>query len=99
MVKNPPARAGHARDSGLVPELERSPEVGNGKLLQYSGQENSIDGSLVAYSSRGCRESDMTEHAQMTDDQVVQSLAPRGRDRIKRTLKTRKHALRVDHNG
>ena len=43
MVKNPPARAGHARDSGLVPELERSPEVGNGKLLQYSGQENSID--------------------------------------------------------
>ena len=43
MVKNPPARTGHARDSGLIPESGRSPEVGNGKLLEYSGLENSID--------------------------------------------------------
>ena len=26
MVKNPPASAGDARDSGLITELERSPE-------------------------------------------------------------------------
>ena len=43
MVKNPPASAGHTRDSGLSPELGRSPEVGNGKLLQYPGLENSTD--------------------------------------------------------
>ena len=43
MVKNPPANAGDARDTGLIPELGRSPGEENGKLLQYSGLENSID--------------------------------------------------------
>ena len=37
VVKNPPAKAGDARD----PCLERSPRVGNGKPLQYSCLENS----------------------------------------------------------
>ena len=43
MVKNPPATAGGARDSGSIPGLRRSLEVGNGNLLQYSSLENSMD--------------------------------------------------------
>ena len=42
MVKNPPANAGDAGDSGSIPP--RSPGVGNGSLLQYSYR------SLVGYS-------------------------------------------------
>ena len=42
-VKNLPANAGDARDVGLIPGLGRSPEVGNGNLLQYSCLENSMD--------------------------------------------------------
>ena len=41
LVKNPPA--GSARDVSLVPELGRSPGVGNGNWLQYSCLENSPD--------------------------------------------------------
>ena len=43
MIKNPPANAGDARDSGLNPGSGRSPGVGNGNLLQYSSLENSED--------------------------------------------------------
>ena len=35
MVKNPPATAGDARDTGLIPGSGRSPRVENGNLLQY----------------------------------------------------------------
>ena len=42
MVKNSPANAGDARDMGLIPESERSPEIGNGNPLQYSFLENHI---------------------------------------------------------
>ena len=46
---NPPANAGDAGDKGLIPGLGRSPGVGNGNLLQYSGLENSMDrGALKA---------------------------------------------------
>ena len=38
-----PANAGDARDSGLIPESERSLEVGTGNPLQYSCLENSMD--------------------------------------------------------
>ena len=38
VVKNPPARARDSRDVSSIPELGRSPGVGNGKLLQYSCQ-------------------------------------------------------------
>ena len=34
VVKNLPAKAGDARDTGLIPGLGRSPGVGNGNLLQ-----------------------------------------------------------------
>ena len=42
-VKNPPANAGDARDSGSIPGLGRSPGAGNGNLLQYSYLENSME--------------------------------------------------------
>ena len=40
MVKNPPVNAG---DADLIPELRRSPSMGNGKPLQYPCLENSMD--------------------------------------------------------
>ena len=43
MVKNPPADAGDAGDTGLIPGLGRSPGVGNGNPLQYSCLESSVD--------------------------------------------------------
>ena len=43
MVKNPPANAGDAGDSGSIPGLGRSPREGNGNPLQYSCLENPTD--------------------------------------------------------
>ena len=43
MVKNLPAKAGDERDMGLIPGLGRSPEEGNGNLLQFSCLENFMD--------------------------------------------------------
>ena len=43
MIKNPPAKAGDKRDTGLIPGLGRSPEGGRGNLLQYSFLQNPID--------------------------------------------------------
>ena len=40
VVKNPPANAG---DVGLTPGLGRSPGVGNGNPIQYSGLGNPMD--------------------------------------------------------
>ena len=34
-IKNPPANAGDARDTGSIPESGRSPRVGNGTLLHH----------------------------------------------------------------
>ena len=64
VVKNLPANAGDARDSGLIPGLGRSPGVGNDNPLQYSCLER-FHGQrcLVGYSPWGCKESDITEHA------------------------------------
>ena len=41
--KNPPANAGDARDSGLIPGQGRYPGVGNGNLLQYSSLGHFMD--------------------------------------------------------
>ena len=46
----------NAGDLGSIPGLGRSPGVGKGYLLQYSGLENSMD-CIVP----GVAESDMTE--------------------------------------
>ena len=43
VVKSSPARAGDARDAGLIPGLERSPGGGNGNPLQCSCLENPMD--------------------------------------------------------
>ena len=43
LLKNPPVNAGDARDAGLIPVSGRSTGIGNGKPLQYSCLENSMD--------------------------------------------------------
>ena len=43
VVRNPPAKAGDARDKGLIPGSGRSPGEGNGNPLQYSCLENPMD--------------------------------------------------------
>ena len=43
MVKNPPANAGDARDTVLIPGLGRSRGGGNGNPFQYSYLETSMD--------------------------------------------------------
>ena len=59
MVENLPANTG---DAGLIPGSGRSPGVENGNPCQYFLSEK-FHGqrSLVGYSPRGCKESDMTE--------------------------------------
>ena len=61
MVKNLPANAGEARDTGSIPELGRSPRGGNGNssimfLPEFRGQR-----SLAGYSPRGRKELNRTE--------------------------------------
>ena len=58
-VKNPPANAGDGRDTGLIPESERSPEVENGDPFQYSCLRNPIDEEPSDL--WGLQESDITE--------------------------------------
>ena len=48
LVKNPSGNSGDPRDSGPIPELGRSPGVGNGTLLQGSCLGNSRDGTPEA---------------------------------------------------
>ena len=43
VIKNLPAKAGQARDVGLIPGSGRSPGVGNGNPFQDSCLENSMD--------------------------------------------------------
>ena len=43
MVKNLPAKAGDAKDMGLIPGSGRSPAGGNGTSLQYFCLKNSMD--------------------------------------------------------
>ena len=40
VVKNPPANAGHIRDTDLIPGSGGSPREGHGNPLQYSCLEN-----------------------------------------------------------
>ena len=43
MLKNLPANAGDARNTGLIPRSGRSPGEGNRNPLQYSCLDNSMD--------------------------------------------------------
>ena len=47
---------------GLIPGMGRSPGGGHGNPLQDSGLENPHERSLMGYSPRGHKESDITEH-------------------------------------
>ena len=59
-VKNLPANAGDRRDVGLIPGWGRSPEVGNGALLQHSCLENPVDRGACQAAVHGASESDAT---------------------------------------
>ena len=61
MVKNLPANAGDARDTGSIPGLGRSPEVGNGMPLQYSCLENFMGRVAQQATVHGAAEPDKTE--------------------------------------
>ena len=60
VIKNPPANAGDTRDSGSIPKSRRCPGEGNGKLLQYSCLENSMDRGAWQALVHGATET--TEH-------------------------------------
>ena len=62
MVKNLPASAGNARDSGLIPGSGRSPGGGHGNPLQYSCLKNAMDrGAWQATVHGAVIELDMTQ--------------------------------------
>ena len=50
-----------AKDADLVPGSGRSPEEGNGNLLQYSCLENPTDGGTWRAVVHGVSELDMTD--------------------------------------
>ena len=64
VVKNLPANAGDARDSGLIPGLGKSPRGGNGNPLQYSSRDNPSRRTWWA-TIHGVAESDMIEQLSM----------------------------------
>ena len=57
MVKNPPANARVIGDLGSIPGSGRSPEVGNGNLLQYTCLENPMDGGAWQVTVHGIAKS------------------------------------------
>ena len=62
VVKNSPVSTRDTRDAGSIPQLGKSPGIGNGTPLQYScrGEFPGLR-RLVGYSPGGCRESNTTE--------------------------------------
>ena len=61
MVRNLPANAGAAGNTGLIPESGRSSGVGNGNPLQSSCLENPMDrGTWQAIVHGVAKESDVT---------------------------------------
>ena len=59
IIKNLPANAGDARDTGSIPGLGRSPGIGKGNPLQYPCLENPMEPG--GYSPWGCKESDTAQ--------------------------------------
>ena len=52
-TKNPSATSGTSGVTGLIPGLGRSPGVGKGNLLQYSGLEDSMEDEPGGLQSMG----------------------------------------------
>ena len=61
MVKNPPANAGDAGGTSLIPGSERVPRGGHGNPLQYSCLENPMDREAWQATVWGLKESGTTE--------------------------------------
>ena len=61
VVKNPPANAGDERDAGLIPAWEDPLEEGMVPIPVFLPGESHWQRSLVGYSPKGRKESDMTE--------------------------------------
>ena len=57
VVRNPPANAGDAGDTRLIPGSGKSPRGGNGSPLQYSCLENSVDRGAWRATVHGVAES------------------------------------------
>ena len=57
VVKNPPANAGEARHTALIPGSARAPGGGNGNPLQYSSLENPMDCGAWRATVRGVAKS------------------------------------------
>ena len=71
MLKNLPAMW---EDTGSIPGLGRSPGVGNGNLLQYSCQENSMDRGAWRATVQSAAELNMTEHAHVRGPNLAVTL-------------------------
>ena len=75
MVKYLPASVADAGDVGLIRGLERSPGGGNGNPLQYSCQRISHEQrNLASYRSWSHKESNMTEHSNVSLSVMSDSL-------------------------
>ena len=61
VVKNPPANAGEARDTGSIPGLERSPGGRHGNPLQSSCWKNPMDRGAWWSAAHGVTVLDTTE--------------------------------------
>ena len=57
MEKKSVCNAGDTGDAGLIPRLGRSPGGGHGNPLQYSCQENPMDGGTWQATVHGVRKS------------------------------------------
>ena len=65
VVKSSPPNAGDTGNVGSIPGQGRSPEGGNGNLLQYSCLGNPMDGEAWQVTVHGVAESGKTEQLSM----------------------------------
>ena len=73
MLKNPPAKAGGAREVGSIPGSGRSPGGGNGNLLQYSCLRNPRDrgtGQATAHGVTGSQR-ELSMHVSKINKQSI----------------------------